>query len=349
MKKNLNSIIFAADKDEGDNQMYYENRPIKSTLKSKRIKWVEPYGPISWCGVKQIREYNKTKKVYEINPYAEVYQFRDNLYCIYVENADGMQDMWMHLIVGPKAAMLIDTGYGIGDTKRLVDMLTDNKPLIVVNSHGHCDHAYGNCRFDRVYCHEFEVPALEKQDEHIWDYLFDEEGNCIWLEFDKADLPQFKPYEIIGVKDGHKFDLGDGYEIELIWLGGHSPGQAAYLDPQNRLLFPGDDVSSQRVAPGGFKAREGMQYGEYATIPVFRDQLKKLAKRIDEFDYIFPGHLMLELESHLILSMLETCNRIVADSHYYQYESARTSPSGQTMVTRNTFVEDVGTRIGFRK
>ena len=328
--------------------MYYENHPILSELKSQRIKWVEPYGPIAWCGIKEIREHNKTKKIYKVDPYVEVYQYRDNLYCLYAENADGMQDMWMHLIVGPERAMLIDTGYGIGDTKGLVDELTGGKELIVVNTHPHCDHAYGNCRFDRVFCHEYDAPVLEQQDAHIWDYLFDETGKCIWLEFDKADLPEFRKYEIIGVKDGYTFDLGEGYEIELIWLGGHSPGQSAFLDKQNRLLFSGDDVSAQRVAPGALTPNPALPYGEYATVLVFRDQLEKLSKRLGEFDYIFPGHLMLELESHIILSMLETCNQIVADPSCYQYESIRTLPNGRVVRTKNTFVEDVGTRIGFR-
>lgn len=328
--------------------MYYENRPIHSELKSKRIKWVEPYGPIAWCGVREIREHNRTKRIYDIDPYVEVYQYRENLYCLYAENADGMQDMWMHLIIGPEKAMLIDTGYGLGDTKGLVSMLSGGKPLIVVNTHGHCDHAYGNCRFERVYCHEYDVPMLEQQDEHIWDYLFDENGSCIWLEFDKSDLPIFKPYEIVGVKDGHLFDLGGGYEVELIWLGGHTAGQAAFLDRRNRILFSGDDVSAQRVVPGRMKPDERLPYGEYATLPVFRTQLKKLSERLDEFDAIFPGHLMLDIESHIILSMLSTLDRIIEDPGYYHYVVTGTAPGGQPVQTKNVFVEDVGTRIGVR-
>lgn len=329
--------------------MYYENHPIKSELKSKRIKWVEPYGPIAWCGIREIREHNKTKRVYEENPYVEVYQYRENLYCLYAENADGMQDMWMHLIVGPEKAMLIDTGYGLGDTKALADMLSGGKPLIVVNTHNHCDHAYGNCRFEKVYCHKYDVPGLEAQDEHIWDYLFDDQGNGIWLEFERNDLPPFKKYEIEGVEDGYQFDLGQGYKVELIWLGGHSAGQAAYLDFQNRILFSGDDISAQRVTPGGFAPRPNLPYGEYASLPVFRDQLEKLSKRLDEFDFIFPGHLMLELENHIVLSMLDTCNRIIRNPEYYHYVSERVSPKGMDVITYNTFVEDVGTRIGYRK
>lgn len=328
--------------------MYYENHPIKSNLKSKRIKWKEPYGPIAWCAMKEMREHNDTRKIYDVNPYIEVYQFRDNLYSLYVENADGMQDVWLHLIVGPEKAMLIDTGYGIGDTKALVDQLTDGKPLIVANTHNHCDHAYGNCRFEQVYCHEYDVPKLQAQNEHIWDYLFDENGDCIWLDFDKADLPQFKKYEIIGLKDGHVFNLGEDYEVELIHMGGHTPGMSGYLDRKNRIFFAGDDVSAQRVAVGGLKAPEGMLYGECATLPFFTSRLKVLADRLDEFDFIFPGHLILDLESHIILSMLATCEKILAED-YYQYTTVKRPPNMAPRLLYNTFVDDVGSRIGYTK
>lgn len=327
--------------------MYYENHPIRSELKSKRVKWVEPVGPIAWSGVKSIREHNSTKRIYEVDPYVEVYQYRENIFSLYTENADGMQDMWMHLIIGPERAMLIDTGYGIGNTKGLVDFLTGGKPTIVVNTHSHCDHAYGNCRFERVYCHEFDVPELNKQDEHMWDYLYDEKGEGIWLSFDKADLPKFKEYEIIPVKDGHIFDLGNGCEVELILLGGHTPGHSAFLDKQNRILFSGDDVSAQRVMVGGLTPKANAPYGEYSTLLFFYKRLKLLTERISEFDYIFPGHLMLELESHIILSMCDTCEKIVRDNEYYHYFTVQTTPQGVKRKVYNTFVPDVGMRIGF--
>ena len=154
-----------------------KQRPINSPLKSRRFLWREPEYPVRWAFLKELREHDKTKKVYDVNPYAEVYQFRDNLYGILTESLDGMGDPWMYLIVGPEKAMLIDTGFGVGDLKGLVREITGDMPLIVVNTHAHFDHAYGNFQFDRVYCHEYEVPRLEaKRNPHIWDYLFDENG-----------------------------------------------------------------------------------------------------------------------------------------------------------------------------
>ena len=192
-------------------------RPIASELKSKRIVQ-EIEKPVRWSFMKILREYSTLKQYYpDINPYAEVYQFRDNLYCIYTESLDGAGDPWMYLIDGPKACMLIDTGFGVGDVKGLIRKLVGEKEIIVVNTHSHFDHAYGNAQFDTCYCHKNEVYRMQqKNNAHIWDYLFDDEGNPKWTEFDRNDIIPYHEYQIIGVDDGHLFDLGDGYMVEAI-------------------------------------------------------------------------------------------------------------------------------------
>ncbi|MBS7657324.1 MBL fold metallo-hydrolase [Candidatus Bathyarchaeota archaeon] len=49
----------------------------------------------------------------------------------------------MYLIWGSKRCLLIDTGCGIGDPSNFIASLSA-LPLIVMNSHGHPDHTYGN-------------------------------------------------------------------------------------------------------------------------------------------------------------------------------------------------------------
>ena len=283
-----------------------ENRPIKSSIKGKRLLQRESIDATSWAYMKQLRENNKTKRIYDVNPYAEVYQFRDNMYGILTISADGMGDPWMFLIVGPEKAMLIDTGFGIGDLKGLVDEITGDMPLIVANTHCHFDHAYGNCQFERCYCHEYETAAMAtKQDPTIWDYLFDEDDNGIWMEFDRADVIAFKEYEVVGVPDGYIFDLGDGYVVELIWTPGHAAGHAMFLDRTNRNLIAGDGIISMRVGMG--------RGSQYTTISAYRKEMIKLCQRLDEFDHIFPGHFVVDLENTVIPSIVETCDAIIAD------------------------------------
>lgn len=287
-----------------------KNYPISSELKGTGRIQRGPIGESSWAWMKLLREQNKTKRIYERNPYVEVYRFRENLYAFFTQSVDGNGDPWMYLIDGPHKAMLIDTGFGLGDLKGLCDEITGNKPLIVVNTHNHMDHAYGNFQFDRVYCHELEVPYLEMQDAHIWDYLFDENGKGKWLEFDRNDMVSFRKYEIVGVPDGYIFDLGDGYEVELVLLCGHTPGQSGFLDKKNRILFAGDDLTSERVNIGG---RKNTPNCEYATVAAFSAQIKKLAARLDEFDYVFPGHFICDLESSVVTNMLAACEYVMED------------------------------------
>jgi glyoxylase-like metal-dependent hydrolase (beta-lactamase superfamily II) len=307
--------------------------PINGGSKAKRIKWGSPQNQISWAFMKQLREKDKTKMIYDCNPYIEVYQFRDNLYGLFNQNCDGAGDVWMYLIVGPEKAMLIDTAFGLGDIKALADQISGGKPLIVVNTHSHFDHAYGNCRFDRVYCHEYEEPLVKSQNEHIWDYLFDQDGNNIWLEFDRKDLPIWREYEIVGVPDGYTFNLGGDYEVELVWLGGHAPGMAAYLDKKNRIVFPGDDLCSDVSGVAG-GPRPGGINGQYQNLTVFRDNLSRLVARIDEFDYVFPSHFMVNLENSVLIEELATCNAVLDNPDDYDYVYTGISPNGGQQVER---------------
>lgn len=112
-----------------------KQRPINSPLKSKRILWREPENPIRWAYAKPLREQSSIKRLYSVNPYAEVYHFHDGVYRIYTESLDGMSDPWMYLIVGPEKAMLVNTGFGAGDLKGLVEEIISDMPLYVVNTH----------------------------------------------------------------------------------------------------------------------------------------------------------------------------------------------------------------------
>jgi glyoxylase-like metal-dependent hydrolase (beta-lactamase superfamily II) len=302
--------------------------PINGKSKAERLVWGAPQNIISWAYMKELRE-NHPVMMFDENPYVEVYQFRDNLYGLFNQNCDGAGDVWMWLIVGPEKAMLIDTAYGLGDSKAVCDKITGGKELIVVNTHDHFDHAFGNCRYGRAYCHEALVPLLEAQNEHMWDYLFDENGNNRWLQFDREDLPKFQKYEIIGVPDGYTWDLGDGYEVELINSNGHGgDGAAMYLDKHNKILFPGDNICSDTSGCGD------VSYPiEECSLYKYRECVRKLNARLDEFDYIFPMHFMVNLENRLIPAVLEALDDVLADPEN-NYDYLVTQVMGNSNKTR---------------
>lgn len=308
--------------------MQAQTTPVYAASKARRIAWSAPPNLVSAAYMKLLREGNQSMKVYDINPYVEVYQFRDNVYGLFNPSCDGSGDVWMWLIAGPKRAMLIDTAFGLGDMKGLVDKITGRKPLIVANTHAGPEHVLGNCRFDEVYCHEYDLEGIKDVCKPgAWDYLFDRDGKNIWLEFDKNDLPVYRDYELVAVKDGHTFNLGGDYEVELVWTAGNTPGHAMYLDKQSRCLFTGDDVSSD-VMRCGMGPAAGRPNGQYANLTTYRDCLTKLVARFDAFDYLFPGHYMVNLENHVLAGILETVNQIIAKPESYTYKFAATSVNG---------------------
>lgn len=307
-----------------ENQML----PIHGASKAKRISWGAAQNPISWAYMKMLRENNKTMKVYDVNPYVEVYQFRDNLYGLFNQNCDGAGDVWMWLIVGPQKAMLIDTAFGLGDQKGLVDEITGGMPLVVANTHLGPDHVLGNTRFGKVYCHEYDYEAIkDKCKPGAWDYLFDKDGKNIWLQFDKKDLPVYKPWEAAAVKDGYVFNLGGDHNVELVWTGGHTAGHAMYLDKKYRNVFCGDDVCSD-VTGCGPGPTAGRPNGQYANLTTYRDNLTKLVARRDEYDYLFPGHFMVNLENIVLVNILEALNAVIENPDHYNYKIASVGGTG---------------------
>lgn len=290
-------------------------RPIDLGLKSVRTVYLEPENPVRWSYLKALSHF-ENRKIYDVDPYAMVFQFRDNFYGIYTHSLDGMGDPWIYLIIGPQKAMLVDTSFGLGNLKGLVDEITGGMPVILVNTHRSFDHSYGNFQFGECYCSEFEVPSMEAQmNPHIWDYLFDENGKGIYCDFPREDLVDFVPFEIHGCKNGTIFNLGEDYDVELIHLPGHTPGHAAYLDKKNRILIGGDVVCVGELGIGGPRP-ENPYSGTYATVEGLRNELVKLVRRKDEFDYLFPGHGPVDLGPIVLDNVLEACEKVLADPQH---------------------------------
>ena len=302
-------------------------REIKSNLKSKKII-CEEEKPIRWSFMKVLREYSTLKREYAINPYAEVYPFRENLYCIFTESLDGTGDPWSYLIDGPEKCMLIDTGFGVGDLRGLVREIVGDKPIIVANTRAFSDHAYGNCQFDSCYCHSYEAGRMKDiNNPHIWDYLFDENGKGIYAQFDPKDIIPFREYEIIGVEDGHLFDLGGGYLVEAVHLPGHSPGHCAYYDRHNHTFFMGDATDT-----GDMRPKE--PYPQYCTVTALRDALKRLQPRFGEIEGVFPGHGMLDQSSAVLQYLLDAAEAIIAKPDHFDSQRQK---GQQTVYAKNIY------------
>ena len=248
------------------------------------------------------------------NPLVEAWQMRENVWS-FLSKSPGMGgDAWMHLVVGPERALLVDTGFGIGDMKALAERIA-GKPVIVVNTHCHGDHVLGNFQFDRVYCHEYDADSIRAQ--------MKPEGLArIAAKTDDyykpEDVVTFKKYEVVGVEHGYVFDLGGGHEVELFHLPGHAPGGCGFIDKKNRILFSGDAIVSSPGLICGAVRDEA--HAQYCTIRAYRDRLAELAGRLDEFDVLYPGHNFLEFSNKAVMDALEMCEQILRDPNCHDDE-----------------------------
>ena len=149
----------------------------------------------------------------------------------------GNSMVFMDLMVGEHHALLFDTGYGFGDLRGLVESITD-KPLYVVNSHGHVDHACGNEIFGGAYIHPDDLELCREHNGREM-RMAELETAEVSLDFDLASYLSLGPGALTPVGEGHIFDLG-GMTLEVIHLPGHTAGSIGLWCPERRLFWVGD-------------------------------------------------------------------------------------------------------------
>ncbi|MCR5255048.1 MAG: MBL fold metallo-hydrolase [Acetatifactor sp.] len=168
------------------------------------------------------------------------------------------------LLVGSKRALLIDTAYGEGDLRALVESITD-LPLTVVNTHGHYDHTSGNAFFEEVWMGEGAAEI------------------ALGVET-RTKLPH-PDYTIRTLKDGQEFDLGDRV-VEAIAIGAHHASSFAFLDKENRTIYTGDELEAAQVLLN--VRRDDLATKEIVKLHLAN--MRKLKERSHEFDRLVPAH-----------------------------------------------------------
>ena len=133
-----------------------------------------------------------------------------------------------YLVVGEERACVIDTMNGYNDLHRAVRQLTD-KPLTVINTHGHPDHIFGNVYFESAFLHPADL-TLARQ-------FFEDPEFVRFCEEHQLRVPPFRE-----VRESDVFDLG-GRHLEVFELPGHTPGGILLLLREDRILFTGDSVN----------------------------------------------------------------------------------------------------------
>lgn len=176
-----------------------------------------------------------------------------------IDKPDGLHpSVDMYLIEGNDRSLLIDAGDSNADLKGYISQLTD-KPVDLLITHGHGDHAAAIAQFERVYMPHKDIDILNS-------------------------LFGFKLNEtmVLDLQGGEVFDLGN-CKIEVLALPGHTYGSVVLLDAKRQLLFTSDSLGSGSI---------WMQLPHSTSIEAYVKELHKLEKLVEGMDQlkVFVGH-----------------------------------------------------------
>jgi hydroxyacylglutathione hydrolase len=171
---------------------------------------------------------------------------------------------------GSAAALLVDPGEEAPRILAAVEELDVNVEAILV-THCHFDHVGAVAPVAKatgapVYVSEIERPVLAD----IMSYV---------------PFPGFGPYDSYEadhtLKGGERLELA-GFEIDVLFTPGHSPGHLAYSIPSERALFSGD------VLFQGSVGRVDLPGGDWGTL---LGSIGSLVESLPEDTTVYPGHM----------------------------------------------------------
>ena len=194
-----------------------------------------------------------------------------------------------YLLCGTEKAVLIDTGLGVANIKRIVDGLTE-LPVTVITTHVHWDHIGGHKYFDNIAVFEKEADWIAEKFpiplQTVKENLMKE--RCDFpkdFSIDAYRIFQGIPQSIL--HDGDHIDLGNR-KIKTIHTPGHSPGHCCFYEEERKYLYSGDLIYS------------GCLDAFYPTTdPRLFWQSVKRVQSLD-IERILPGHHRLDIPKDII-------------------------------------------------
>lgn len=170
-----------------------------------------------------------------------------------------------YLVIGDEKALLIDTMNGYTNLNKAVRELTD-KPVMVVNTHGHPDHVFGNIYFDEAFINPKDIPMAKS--------FLESERFVQFCKEKGGAVPEFRE-----IKGGDVIELG-GKTLEIYEIPGHTPGGILLLLKEDRILFTGDSVNHHLW----------MQLDGCLPISEYVKKLDDVMFLENEADFILHGH-----------------------------------------------------------
>ena len=194
-----------------------------------------------------------------------------------------------YLLCGEKYAILIDTGLGVSNIRKIVDSLT-KLPVMTVTTHVHWDHIGGHKYFDNIAVHEAEKDWLSVRFPIPLQVV---KNNLTRLPCDFPRDFDINAYQIFQgipqriLHDGDFLNLG-GREIQVVHTPGHSPGHCCFYEPERNYLYSGDLIY------------KGSLDAFYPTTDpkLFYQSIRRIRKY--NIKKVLPGHHQLDIPVSLI-------------------------------------------------
>lgn len=208
------------------------------------------------------------------------------------------------LVEGAEKAVLIDTATGAGDLKSYVAALTD-KPVEVILTHGHSDHAGGAAGFDKVWLHEDDWDLVKHH--ATMDMKMDYVRFITGKELSPKNFVPERTAGYLAIKNGQEFDLG-GLTLKMLHVPGHTHGTVCVLLAEERTILFGDACNNAVF----------LWDEEACCVEEYRQSLLELKKQENSWDTVWLSHGPTAVDRKVLDGVISVCDEILAGTNDWQ-------------------------------
>jgi len=201
----------------------------------------------------------------------------------------------LFLLKGSRKALLIDSGMGTGDLKKIVRERIGTLPLEIVFTHFHGDHT--------GQADQFISDGLE----HIGTA---DRAQVVDMLRRRGVSRELIDQNLISIKEGDLIDLGDR-KLTVYQVPGHTPGSIVLLEDATGYLFTGDSVGSNNpIVPDAF----WLQFPASPTVDEYLVSLKAFRLKVQgKIKFLLTGHNDHPLAGETYLDNLQKAAQNIVD------------------------------------
>jgi hydroxyacylglutathione hydrolase len=168
---------------------------------------------------------------------------------------------------------IIDPGcYFASEEGTLTGFIHQNNlsPTLLLNTHCHLDHIFGNRFIGRTYNLTLHLHPQEKA---VLEYG-PATGQAWGMPFDNYDG------ELVFIDEGQSIRMGDD-ELHILFTPGHSPGSVSFYSKEAKFVIGGD------VLFNGSVGRTDLPGGDFS---ILEESIKTKLYTLPEDTVVYPGH-----------------------------------------------------------